>query len=73
VPHTGADLWRTLRTGIAREAAELARADRGLREAIAAQAGGQAENPTNGAWDEQGAWQEFFLFGVVGFGDGGLA
>ena len=72
MPYTAGDLFRTIREGIVREAVDAARAQRGLREAVAVQAGGQGENPSNGMWDEQGAWRELFLLGIVGFGQGGL-
>ena len=73
MPHTAGELFSTIRRQIVREAADNARVQRGLREAVALQAGGLGEDPSNGMWDEQGVWQSYFLLGSTGFGQGGLA
>ena len=73
MPHTTGELFGSIRQQIVREAADNARVQRGLREAVALQAGRLGEDPSNGMWDDSGTWQEYFLLGSVGFGQGKLA
>ena len=62
-----------LREGIRRDAVDAAVRQQALIQAAQQQASRATETPVNGLWDEDGEWQEFFTFGIVGFGDGGLA
>ena len=67
------EVFRVLRERIVHDAADTAVRQEPLTRAVHGQAARATEGPVNGQWDEQGEWQEFFTFGIVGFGDGGLA
>ena len=71
--HTRREIYRALRDAISSDAAQAAVRDRALFAAASAQAGSGQLPPVNGYWDDDGEWREFFTFGIVGFGDGGLA
>ena len=73
MPYSQQEIFRVLREGIVRDAVDTAARQEALTKAVHGQAARAAEAPVNGLWDDDGQWQEFFTFGIVGFGDGGLA